>query len=305
MKKLAILILLFFIIGCLSNEDRDNDNLPDKFEKKGWEIRVFYPGEKNVTVYHTFSSINKKDTDGDGLTDYEESPIFMPGRATDPRKKDTDGDGLTDYEEVKIFGSNPLHWADDIDGDNIFWKGDYEEINFFKEKGIDNDTILEYLKNPDIDGDGILDGGDIDPLRNLKIEIIIESINVKSEMGDKDGVLEIQINVSVETDWKVFNAMIIPYINESLNFTCILDLNDTGKPLNDTKPFIIVIKDIDEGLEMKPFDKDGFPSFDFVKVFEGNVPAYAKDFNIFKDCKRYHCIGIDGEIWFEIRDMSE
>lgn len=44
-----------------------------------------------------------KDTDGDGLTDYEEKYIY----GTDPRNPDTDGDGLKDGDEVKR-GRNPL-----------------------------------------------------------------------------------------------------------------------------------------------------------------------------------------------------
>ncbi|MEA3357435.1 MAG: hypothetical protein U9Q67_03295, partial [Patescibacteria group bacterium] len=43
-----------------------------------------------------------KDTDGDGLTDYEETTIFK----TDPTKKDTDGDGFDDKTEIKN-GFNP------------------------------------------------------------------------------------------------------------------------------------------------------------------------------------------------------
>lgn len=43
------------------------------------------------------------DSDGDGLTDYQEKLY-----GTDPYKTDTDDDGLSDYEEIKIYESNPL-----------------------------------------------------------------------------------------------------------------------------------------------------------------------------------------------------
>jgi len=45
----------------------------------------------------------KADTDGDGLTDWEEFALYK----TDPLKKDTDGDGFTDKEELDR-GYNPL-----------------------------------------------------------------------------------------------------------------------------------------------------------------------------------------------------
>jgi len=44
-----------------------------------------------------------KDTDGDGLSDYEEKYIY----GTDPRNPDTDGDGMNDGDEVKQ-NRNPL-----------------------------------------------------------------------------------------------------------------------------------------------------------------------------------------------------
>ena len=45
----------------------------------------------------------EKDTDGDGLNDFEEKNIY----STNERERDTDGDGKTDYAEVKIYKSNP------------------------------------------------------------------------------------------------------------------------------------------------------------------------------------------------------
>lgn len=51
------------------------------------------------------------DTDGDGLTDAEES-IW----GTDPSKPDTDSDGLKDGEEVNVYGTNPLNTDSDSDG---------------------------------------------------------------------------------------------------------------------------------------------------------------------------------------------
>ncbi|HUT54477.1 MAG TPA: MopE-related protein [bacterium] len=53
------------------------------------------------------------DTDGDGLSDDDETNIY----GTDPDNPDTDGDGLSDGDEVTTHFTDPLSW--DSDGDYI------------------------------------------------------------------------------------------------------------------------------------------------------------------------------------------
>lgn len=55
----------------------------------------------------------KTDSDLDGLSDVEEKQF-----GTDPKNIDTDGDGLTDYDEIKIYHTNPLKADTDGDGYN-------------------------------------------------------------------------------------------------------------------------------------------------------------------------------------------
>ena len=68
-------------------DDTDQDGLPDS-----WELKYF--GSLNYGPGH--------DSDGDRLTNAEEFEL-----GTDPSKKDTDGDGYSDYAEVSTH-SNPL-----------------------------------------------------------------------------------------------------------------------------------------------------------------------------------------------------
>ncbi|HNQ43929.1 MAG TPA: hypothetical protein PKI59_05840, partial [Candidatus Cloacimonadota bacterium] len=48
--------------------------------------------------------LTKIDSDGDGISDYDEINVYK----TDPNNPDTDGDGLNDYAEVMQYKTNPL-----------------------------------------------------------------------------------------------------------------------------------------------------------------------------------------------------
>ena len=58
------------------------------------------------------------DTDGDGLTDWEELMVHRTG----PRRWDTDRDGLGDGDEVLKYGTDPLSPDSLGDGTNDFWR---------------------------------------------------------------------------------------------------------------------------------------------------------------------------------------
>lgn len=113
--------LKYFIFG---NNDADGDKLSNEEEKK----RGTNP--------------NEVDTDGDGLTDYEEIKIYD----TNPLKVDSDEDGLSDYLEVRTYKTNPLE--EDTDGDGL----------------TDQEEVIRYKTNPlkrDTDGDGIADNEEL------------------------------------------------------------------------------------------------------------------------------------------------
>ena len=115
------------------------------------------------------------DSDDDGLADFAEKTL-----GTDPENPDTDGDGLTDYEELYITGTDPLKSDtngngvndadDDLDGDGLSNK---KEISLgtspisadTDEDGLsDSDEINKHKTDPlktDSDGDGLNDGEEI------------------------------------------------------------------------------------------------------------------------------------------------
>lgn len=123
--------------------DSDSDGVPDYLEK----------------LYH--SDKYKADTDGDGLSDYQEIHLLhsdpalkdTDGNRVEDGDEDADGDGLTNLEEL-VLHTNPA--KADTDGDNL---SDGEEVNVNKTSPLKADT----------DGDGLSDYEEIklglDPLK--------------------------------------------------------------------------------------------------------------------------------------------
>ena len=114
--------------------DTDGDLLPDGYE-----------------IFTLFTNPKKADTDGNGVSDYDEdfdNDGLSNGReyeiGTLPSDSDTDGDNLKDGDEVNTYFTNPLEVDTDKDGLN-----DDDEIYF----GTDPN-------DPDTDDNGILDGAE-------------------------------------------------------------------------------------------------------------------------------------------------
>ena len=113
-------------------------------------------------------SIVRKDDDGDGLTNFQESEL-----GTDPNRADTDGDGLLDPDEISEHGTSPTN--SDTDGDGL---DDWHEINVSNtkptEKDSDGDGLIDPAEielstnpnNPDSDGDGLTDSAEVNEYRS-------------------------------------------------------------------------------------------------------------------------------------------
>lgn len=117
--------------------DTDGDGFPDAWDLEYFDILVRNDEQADM------------DDDHDGLTNLEEARY-----GTNPRDEDTDGDWLPDGWEVR-YGLNPLRRYGD-DGDNGDPDGDGSPNANEEFYGTDP-------RNPDTDGDGILDGWDQNP----------------------------------------------------------------------------------------------------------------------------------------------
>lgn len=152
----------------------------------------------SITLFNTEPSnmdsleLDERDEDQDGLNQYLES--FY---GTDPAKADSDGDGLSDYEEIFKTGTSPLQadsdgnkvadGEEDPDQDGL---GSLEEIVFGSDPicaDSDNDGLSDQEERqagtnpqqPDSDDDGLTDG--------KEIEFGMDPLNSDT---DQDGILD-------------------------------------------------------------------------------------------------------------------
>jgi len=187
----------FSLTGFSRTLDSDGDGLTD------WE---------EIHVYGT--DPHNWDTDGDGLSDGDEVHKY----GTDPLNPDTDGDGLTDWEEIYVYGTDPLN--PDTDGDGLT---DGEEVLIYGTDPLNPDTDGDGLSdgdevniygtdplNPDTDGDGLTDGEEVliygtDPLNpdtdgggvSDGHEVLIDGTD---PLDPRDDFLRFEIDIEFDVD---------------------------------------------------------------------------------------------------------
>jgi outer membrane protein OmpA-like peptidoglycan-associated protein len=110
----------------------------------GIGLSYTFGSEPKASPKQTLLPDGSRDSDGDGLSDDEESM-----RGTDPFNKDSDNDALSDYEESKIVLTDPLNADTDFDG-----LLDGEEVHKWKTDPRKRDT----------------DGGGVDDWHELHID---------------------------------------------------------------------------------------------------------------------------------------
>ncbi|MBE0645448.1 MAG: hypothetical protein IH600_15300 [Bacteroidetes bacterium] len=114
----------------------------------------------SVTFGLAWHLFDDTDFDDDGLSNLEEEKA-----GTNPNDPDTDGDGLTDFQELRTYKTDPLYW--DTDHDVL---SDYVEVTRYKTDPTNKDTdgdglddsieLLDYQTDPlsrDTEGDGLID----------------------------------------------------------------------------------------------------------------------------------------------------
>jgi outer membrane protein OmpA-like peptidoglycan-associated protein len=135
-------------LGGIGPKDSDADGLTDNEEKKiGTDPKKADTDGDGVSDYEEFYTHQtnplKADTDGDGLNDLDE----LSTHKTNPKSADSDEDGLSDSDEIKLYGTNPLLVDTDKDG-----LDDQAEVKQYKT----NPTVA------DTDNDGLKDGAEIE-----------------------------------------------------------------------------------------------------------------------------------------------
>ena len=148
---------------------------------------------------------NTDDSDGDGLSDYEERLVF----AYDPNTMDTDKNGVSDGEEdydgdglsnlvEKSIGTNPT--LVDSDHDSL---DDYEEMNTYGTDPLQEDT----------DGDGASDGDEVrigtDPLQ------FENSFTEVEALGDVSPALPVALEVTALLSGEQVGTMDVDFISLS------------------------------------------------------------------------------------------
>ncbi|MCD4534836.1 hypothetical protein LRP67_12145 [Nocardioides sp. cx-169] len=139
--------------GTVSGDaDTDGDGLSDTEETTG---------SANDAFGNEPTDPEQRDSDGDGLTDREEvtgsENAANPGVPSDPNSADTDGDLAGDGEEVED-GTDPADARDpgapiDADGDGLT---DSQETSGVSNDGFGN--LATDPRDPDTDDDGLADG---------------------------------------------------------------------------------------------------------------------------------------------------
>jgi hypothetical protein len=116
----------------------------------------------NVHTYANTDTCELLDSDGDGITDFDEVNVY----GTNPNDIDSDGDTITDFDEIIVLGTDPN--AIDTDRDGTFDVADNCPRTYNPDQadtggvGVATpDDVGDACQNGDFNRDGIFDLLDI------------------------------------------------------------------------------------------------------------------------------------------------
>lgn len=139
------------------------------------------------------SDVYEPDSDGDGLSDFEETEHF----ASHPLRWDTDADRLGDYYEVTVFRTKPSLTDTDTDG-----LGDFEEIYIHGTNALVFDTDEDGLSDREeieLGTDPRLVDSDYDGLSDYN-EVRVHGTDPRKADSDGDGVFDYNEVVTYRTN---------------------------------------------------------------------------------------------------------
>lgn len=175
--------------------DSDKDGLPDDIEKK-YKTDIKNPDtdsdglsdymETMILNYNPLSS----DTDNNGTADGDEDPdqdkisnIEEVRLETDPTIRDTDGDGLLDYDEINKYKTDPKLEDTDSDGANDGW-----EIEHHFDPLVFNKSFDVEISSKQSADDKITASVRIDTNGKQAQSINVEAVNNNSEAFVSDSI---------------------------------------------------------------------------------------------------------------------
>lgn len=244
------------------------------------------PDDDNDGLFNIIEEIygtapENPDTDGDGLTDYEE--VYITG--TDPLKYDTDengindadddsdNDGLSNREEIEL-GTDPRNV--DTDGDGL---SDYDELNKYNTDPLKADSDGDTLN----DGDELAIGLDPNnpetfgiPDAEYKVEQIVAANsevlkNVNTDESPYKLSLQITASGNVNGGLNAGRSNYSSIVNSDIQLGETIDLNYIGGDVDEVKlSFTIGNAYIDNELGLFPDEEElqGIKRLNVFKYFE-------------------------------------
>ncbi|MHA2089393.1 MAG: hypothetical protein ACW98K_00930 [Candidatus Kariarchaeaceae archaeon] len=176
-----------------------------------WPFKDLKKTWKNSWKFGPGSSEGRQmngDSDRDGLSDSFEIEL-----GTNPNNADSDGDGLDDGDERENFETDPL--VNDTDNDNFL---DGAEAAYYNSFDVGGNPLGDYdddgkvnIRDEDSDGDGLLDGDEVNGLIAGPHLFTASPLSVDSDgdgLSDSEEIAGYQIMVN--------NNMVQTYSNPSL-----------------------------------------------------------------------------------------